>query len=408
MKNFLSRNLGLKILSLLIAVLLFSAAPDRDVNLRKVFTVPLQILGADALEDRGLILNNPTELQTVRITLRGLGGSLQNTNAQDIQAKIDLSEVESAGVKKMSVRVDGLEPNVSLEQPEVTVDVDIKELISKTVPLEVTFPENMQEDFTNRYIEQSLDKAVLRGPEPLVDSIAQGIVLVMADVAQSEDGYINKSLPIQWMDEKGRPVSSEILKTSAQYMQVTIYPEKVMPVHVNLQGDVAEGYRITDMEVFPDTVRICGEPQVLAQMDQIETRAVDVQGLTVDKSVIVGFSDYIGVYIGPGQPDSVNVTVRVEALASRTFEISDTADIELVNLPDGLRASIQDESVSVTLRGLSTVLDSITENMLYVEVDMSDARRGTHKYALSIRDVPEGAGEVSFDPAEVSVKVTSS
>lgn len=404
MKNFLSRNLGLKILSLLIALLLFSAAPgNKEVSLRKVFTVPLQVLGEDALEERELILYPPAS-ETIQITLRGTNAALQNVNTQELNVSVNLSEVESAGPKKLPVAVTGLPPNVTREH-DITVEMTVDNLLDKTVPIKVTFSEQLQTEYIDRYIIQSDDKAYLTGPKKIVETITQGSVLVTEDMLRDVDGYLMKALPILWMDDQGRPVAAETeLKSSVQYIDVTMYPEKEVPVHVNLQGEAAEGYRIMDAVSVPETVRICADPQTLAQIDQIETMAVDVQGLTSNKSQLIGLRQYDGVFLGLGQPSQVEVLIEAAALSIRTFEIS---DIEPVNLADGYQASVVDESITVTLKGLASVLDGIKEEDLYAEVDMTDAVRGTRKYTVTVRDVPEGVDDVEVDPSRISVRVTS-
>ena len=237
MKNFLSRNLGLKIISLLIALLLFSAA-NKDVSLRKVFTVPLQVVGQETLAERELILN-PSAPETVRVTLRGSNAALQNINAQDIQASIDLTDLETKGPKELPVQITGYAPSVTRE--ETTVDITVDDLLDKSVPVKVTFSEQLQSQYADRYIAQSENKAYLTGPKMIVETIAQGSVLVTEDMLTDDDGYLMKTLPILWMDDQGRPVDSEIIKSSVQYIDVTMYPEKEVPVHVNLQGKSERG-----------------------------------------------------------------------------------------------------------------------------------------------------------------------
>lgn len=401
MKNFFSRNLGLKIISLLIALLLFSAA-NKDVSLRKVFTVPLQVLGEDSLAERELILN-PRPAETFQVTLRGKNVALQNVNPQDIIASIDLSEVESHGSKKLPVDIAGLPLNVTREQ-DLTVELNVDDLLNKTVPVKVTFSEPLQTQYADRYIEQSNNMAYLEGPKDVVETIAQGSVVVTEPMIQDDDEYFLKTLSILWVDDQGRPVDPEIIKSSVYFIDVTMYPEKEVPVHINLQGEAAEGYRVMDAVSVPDTVRICGDPQTLSQIEQIETHMVDVEGLTSNKTQEIGLLEYAGVHLCLGQPGAVEVRVEVEALSIRTIEIT---DIEPVNLPEEYQASVVDESVTVTLKGLASVLDSIDPEDLYAEVDMTDAVRGTRKYTVTVRDVPEGVDEVEADPSRVSVRVTS-
>jgi|GEM_PF-6979261 len=402
MKNFLSRNLGLKIISLLIALLLFSAA-NKDVSLRKVFVVPLQVLGEEKLAEQELILNPPPS-ETIPLTLRGKNAALQNVNPQDITASIDLSEVESPGTKVLPVDVTGLPPNVTRDQ-DLTVDMEVEDLLGKSVPIKVTFTEQLQNQYGDRYIDQSDDVAYISGPKNVVETIAQGSVRVTEDMITDDDQYFIKTLPIIWVDDQGRPVDSEIIKSTVQYIDVTMYPEKEVPVHVNLQGEAAEGYRIMDAIAVPDTVRICADPQTLSQIQQIETHIVDVEGLTSDKTQEIELLGYEGVNLCPGQPGKVEVRVEVEALSIRSLEIT---DIDPVNLPEEYQASVVDESVTVTLKGLASVLDSIQPEDLYAEVDMTGAVRGTQRYTVTVRDVPEGVDEVEVEPSRVSVRVTSS
>ena len=76
-----------------------------------------------------------------------------------------------------------------------------------------------------------------------------------------------------------------------------------------------------------------------------------------------------GLYLEPGQPSKINVVVHIsETSITNTIQV---IGAEILNVPDGFTAFIEDFSMSVQLRGPYTVISPLTMDDLLPSVDLS-------------------------------------
>ena len=75
------------------------------------------------------------------------------------------------------------------------------------------------------------------------------------------------------------------------------------------------------------------------------------------------------------------IEIQVNGLV-KSFEV---ANIEAVNVPDGLEADIMEKKITVTLRGPAADLLKITEDDIFVRADFTDAVVGTSTFKATVR-----------------------
>jgi len=145
-------------------------------------------------------------------------------------------------------------------------------------------------------------------------------------------------------------------------------------VKVVLEGEVAPGYRVTNVSVEPPEVTVFGTPDVIEALPgSIETEPIDVEGAQADVIVrpALNISSSVAI-VSDQQPE---VRVSIEAIqSSLTMEITP----ELQGLRPGLTATVS-----------PAMLEILEAGDVRVVLELFDLPRGTHQLEPQVV-VPEG------------------
>ena len=183
-------------------------------------------------------------------------------------------------------------------------------------------------------------------------------------------------IPLKAYDENGNAVDVEIVpeKISAD---ITIKsPSKELPIKVIPVGQLAFGKAISSISINETNAVVYGSEEVLNELTYIPVE-VDVNGLNSNKQYKVELEKPVGI-----KNMSVNnVTVNISLGDSTSKELTGV-DIQKRNLADGYivqGVSASDTSVSVTIKGVESVIKDITSDDVTAYLDLSGYGEGTHE-----------------------------
>jgi YbbR domain-containing protein len=104
MMNFLRKDLSLKILSVLLAIILWFIVSNSVNPLKQTrITVPLAIINKQALVDKGIVITNEKYTKNVILTVEARENIIQNLTANDFLVNLDLSKVKSVSDTEIGV-----------------------------------------------------------------------------------------------------------------------------------------------------------------------------------------------------------------------------------------------------------------------------------------------------------------
>jgi YbbR domain-containing protein len=209
-------------------------------------------------------------------------------------------------------------------------------------------------------------------------------VRVVLDVSQASDN-INRSLDIQVLDANDNPV--ENVTYTPQQITVTQpisqrggYRNVV--VKVVYTGQVASGYRLTNISVFPPTVTVfSSNPQLVERLPgYVETNPLDLTGVKddVDKPLPLNLPD--GVEVVGDQ----TVLVQVGVAAIEGSVTLSNLPIQVTGLTQEFGARLSPESVDVVVSGPVPLLDRLTEQDVRVMMDLTGVGEGTYQFAPKV------------------------
>lgn len=396
MKEILTRNLGLKILSVIIAFFIWFAVVSVSNPLEnRSREIPLEVQNAAVLENAGLAYELDTKKSTVTVNYQVHSMDQNSVSAADFRAYINLADYYPAtGTVPVSVEVlnnkDYLLESVAVKPGVIRVKTE--QIQEKDFDLQVNPQGTPAAGYEVDRIELHPKMVTLRGPESIIGRInSVGVEINIQDIRAET---ANTAVPI-FYDANGNKLSlDERVSMNVKEIAYTVYvmKTKVLALEFDVSGEPAENCRYMGMETSADTVSVIGVESVIASIPSIRIpgSVLNLDGATEDRVIVVDVEDYLPDKENISIPWNSQVTVRlkVEKLEQKTLIVPTNRIIE-----EGENSAYlyeySSDSVEITLEGLNADLEGIEVSDLSVEMDVSQMLPGTHQGVLTIDGLEE-------------------
>ena len=384
LENLLSRNNTLLFISLFLAIVTFIVIDQKII----VFTDN----AAEVLKNQpvSVIYNEEAYIveglpETVDITLIG--------------SKTDLYIAKQSSSHEVVVDLNGLKPgthkvNIEYNQNVGKIDymvnpstatVIIYQKVSETRELsyDVLNQDSLDSKLVIDNVNYSTDKVVIKGAEHKLKEVASVKALVDINnlVSQKVGTVTLKDVPLKAYDNKGNVVEVEMVPSKIDVDVNIASPSKEIPIKIIPTGEVSFGLAIDSIKANESKVTVYGDENVLADLKYIPVE-INVGDIKENKEYKLELTKPVGV-----RSMSVNnITVNV-VLSSVSNKTLDNIGIEPRNLADNLKVQALDASsslVSVTLKGVSSVVDSITADDIVAYIDLDGYQAGTYEVDVKV------------------------
>jgi YbbR domain-containing protein len=375
--RWFAKNIRTFLLALVLAISVWiSAVTSDDPDEIRLYPdpIPLEIIG----QDTSLIVTNdlPT---TVEVTLRAPHSIWEQLTAQEnsVQAALDLSGL-SSGEHSVDIQIRvGLRPyQIVLANPS-TVSVDLEPLASHTVPLVLSLTGQPATGYQAGEAILDQTEILISGPASIVEQVARASVLVSLEGARET---IDQSIGVEIVDAKNSPLSGLTVAPSAVHVSVPISQQggfRDVAVKVIVEGQVASGYRLENISVFPPIITVFStDPnRVSALPGVVETELLDLQNAkeNISTRLALNLPENVTV-IGA---NTVQVTVGVSPIQTSLTLLNQR--INIIGLPDGLAAQVLPQTIDVIISGPLPVLEALTLQDVVVNVIVTDLQPGIHQ-----------------------------
>ncbi len=412
MKERLIKNLGLKILSLFLAFIIWLIVVNVSnplVNGRREVTLEIendQVLTAArrAYEIIGK--------STVTVGFDVHARDNYKVQPSDFRAYIDLSELYdvtgSVPVKVEVLNNDDIYYNV-VSRPGV---VRVKTEDIQTKPFEVTAEVEGTAasgyDFANVVL--TPNTVIVEGPMSQVGLINHVGVKINID-GLSSDGEGNAIL--QFYDGNGNVLSvdervhTDVDETGIGY-KVNVNKIKEISLDFEVEGTAASGYRFVGVECSKRSVQVTGSRSGLASLNVlvIPSSVLNINGAVQDKVVMVDIREFLpdGVQAADSEDPNIEVRMLVEALITKTIELNET-DISMTGREEGKEYAMKPSEVTVTVQGLKEDLEDLTKEDLHASMDLAGLEDGSQEGSLQFEE-SDRFTILSYE--EFQIEVTSS
>lgn len=337
-------------------------------------TIPLEIIG----NDPSLIITSDVP-SSVEVTLRAPHSVWEKLTAQDasVQATLDLSGL-TAGEHQVDIQLRVLiRPyQIVLADPE-TVTVILEPSATRSLPLELTL--NGIPAIGYQAGEAAIDptEVVISGPESIVNQAVSARVYVSLDGAREA---IEASYVIQVLDDndvllRGLTVTPEAVQVKVPVNQQGGFRD--VAVKVVVTGQIAAGYRLENISVFPPVVTVFSSDSELVNSlpGILETQPLDLQDAKEGSTTRLALSLPENVTLVGAQ--TVQVTVGISPIQTSLTLLNQP--IGVIGLTEGLAVQVFPQTVDVIISGPLPVLDALTPQDVIVTVDVTGLELGTHQ-----------------------------
>ena len=413
-KSKFTMDIGWKLLSLIIAIgLWFMVINTENPVETRSYTAAIQLQNEEALTERGYVVVNDDELSSTRVTVRLRGQRLAldalSQSSTRVQAVVDLSDViYSYSGEPVSVPVDIVIPSVVNSSFEIlsksvqTVSVDIQPYVNKDFDVKavVNTTDETAKELANAVA--SPGSVTVYGARSIVESVAEVRAYVSPETV--EDGMVMTAVPVAY-NADGIVVGDVTFGTEELSVMITLDEVKSVRVNLSLTGEVADGYEITDYYTTPETMEVAGDAAALSRLNSINLPDIDVTGLEANSGYEFSAGDYLPDGLRALDGGRITATVIVEEEETKELIIPVESVTWGDTLAEGYMASISGEDISISVKGVASVIDTLTAADIEAHIDLDGLGEGEHDDVYVRFELPEGVS-LAGGGGTVNVSIT--
>ena len=398
------------IMALAVWVAAVSAADPDEVRVYPN-PIPVEIIG----QDPSLVIVGDVPDQ-VELTLRAPSSVwerlLNEENA--IKAILDLSGL-SEGEHTLEIQIQiSTRPVRLISKTPRTATVNLEPLATRPLPIELVTTGEPAIGYQAGEPQITPEDVIISGPKSQVDRVKQvRVSLSLAGLRES----IDNTLTVQPIDENNQIVAGLGLNPAEVSVTLPVSQQggyRDLAVKVVVSGQVASGYRLANISVFPPVVTVfSGDPALVNSLPGVlETQPLDLENANDEITTRLAINLPEGVSLVGEQ--TVLVRVNVTPIQS-SLTLSNKA-IEVEGLSAGLFVQVAPDNVDVILSGPLPLLDTLSPQDVRVVIDVTELGTGTHQLTprvevlisdIVVESILPGTVEVVLSRTPINTPVTT-
>lgn len=416
MKDRLLNNIGLKVMSLLFAIVLWMMVVNVDdpIDEETFRNVPVQVLHEEIFTAKASTYSILDGNETVSVTVRARRKVLSDIRSNDIRVTADIRN-----------RVSN-----SLSEATLQTEVDIKgfegdyvEAYTNPRNIQIEIEPSAQKDFTisvetngtprggNTLGKLVADPKVIRlgGAESQINRVKK-VVAVVSVSGLSESQTVQAELKL--FDGDDQEVDPALFENNlgAEGLKVDVEILKTKEIPIRIEADdlrPATGYSIGKVSCVPQFVKVAGEEEKISEITEITIPAEDleVEGISSTCEVNIDLLGYLpeGITLEDTTANTVVVTVAVERNGTKVFTIPSN-NIVIEKVTGDLKPGVATlENIELHITGTDEALEKLTE-IPAVSVNMEKyTMPGTYTVPVEVM-LPEGCSLVGSPKVQIKLE----
>lgn len=378
MKKKLTHNLGLKLVSLMLAfVLWYLVVQINDPTDSVSFSnVQVKLVNTELLEQTGKVYEVLDDTDKVRVKVYAPKSVISQIRETDIVAEADVSKLTE--INTIAINYDVENATVErIESNQEVVRLNVEEKTSKWIRLVNKTVGEVADGYM--IYNTSLDQTNIEisGPESAVSQVEYaGVDMGVAGATTS----LSANVDIQLFDAEDKVVDQDNIKknVNSAYMTVEVLATKEVPVEVKFSGQAAEDYMATGVvESSMTSVVLAAKPSVLENISviTIPEERLDITGASSNVEEVINLKDYLPdnvKFANKSFNGKITATVYVEPIVSRDLEVP-IENIAFIGLPENFEVEwpADVENYSLTIYGLWEYINSVQQETITGYVDVA-------------------------------------
>ncbi len=381
MKKALTRNLGLKLASLVLAfVLWFLVAQIYDPKDTVTFNnIQVRLINTELLDEEGKVYEVLDNSNLVRVTVTGPQSIVKSElRRSDIVAEADMSKLTDINTIAITYYCE----NVSNDSVEIkgnhdSVRLSVEDKTSKWIKLESNTIGEVASGYMIGNVTLDQTNIEVTGPKSAISQVDHaGVDINVTDSTSS----LSANVDIKLYDADGNELTLESVKknVNSAHMTVEVLATKEVPVEIEYMGVPEDGYMATgEVESSVPTVRIAGTASALVGISAITVpeERMNITGQSDDLVDIINLKDYLpsNVRLANKSFDGkITATVYIEPIDTKDLTIP-ADNISITGVPDGMEAEVTStaEEYDITVSGLTRDVSILRDSSVTGVLDLN-------------------------------------
>lgn len=381
MKKALTRNLGLKLASLVLAfVLWFLVAQIYDPKDTVTFNnIQVRLINTELLDEEGKVYEVLDNSNLVRVTVTGPQSIVKSElRRSDIVAEADMSKLTDINTIAITYYCE----NVSNDSVEIkgnhdSVRLNVEDKTSKWIKLESNTIGEVASGYMIGNVTLDQTNIEVTGPKSAISQVDHaGVDINVTDSTSS----LSANVDIKLYDADGNELTLESVKknVNSAHMTVEVLATKEVPVEIEYMGVPEDGYMATgEVESSVPTVRIAGTASALVGISAITVpeERMNITGQSDDLVDIINLKEYLpsNVRLANKSFDGkITATVYIEPIDTKDLTIP-ADNISITGVPDGMEAEVTStaEEYNITVSGLTRDVSILRDSSVTGVLDLN-------------------------------------
>ena len=288
MKTFFSKDSVLKVISLVIAILIWFyiiivVDPSVDVTIRDI---PVKYVNQNVLSDSGLCLVND-QTTKVELKIRGSRKKIANIDNKNVYATVDVSNITRTGTYSLPIGLTiPYEYSEIVSKKPYNAEVVVDKTAKKSVDISIVKSGNTANGYIAGEAQIEKDMVKLTGAESLLEDIGGAAVRLDYDDRAAD---INDTVKLYLLDKNGKIIEEnnylyDMIEMDITETQVTcpIFKLKNVPVKVDIGEEIdIRNYKVS---IQPSNVSVYGESEILDEVNEILTERFNIDEIAEEGS----------------------------------------------------------------------------------------------------------------------------
>lgn len=380
MKKFLTNNIGLKILSVVAAFILWMVVVNVDdpVISRTYSGIPVEILNGDAITKENKTYEIVDGSDSISVVVSAKRSIIEQMGRDYIKATADMKDMTFMDTVPIEVRTVKYSDRIeSITARTKNLKVSVENLAKKQLVISVSANGDVNAGYMLGTITPDVNVLTVSGPESMVNTIVTAKAEIDVTGMNSD---MSTTAVVRLYDANGSLVDDPMVTSSVTQIHVDaqILESKEVDIISAVTGTPADGFGATGgIDCEPATILVAGAGNTYKNLMHIviPEGVINVTGARENIVQTVNVNSYLpdGVrFADPSFDGNVTITAYVERMQTATVDVP-IENITINNVPEGYTAHLVEigPGKQVEIQAIPGVLAEVIPSSITGSIDAS-------------------------------------
>ncbi len=415
----LTDNLGLKILSAVIAIIIwYLVVGYNDPMETATYTVHVEVTNESYIANGKRTFTIGDDYSSVVVYIKTNRSVLKKLQASNVVVTADLTQIVDLSSDPVYVPLQAScagvnQDNITLSR--TTIPIHIEDIASQKFAVVVDRGDSVPgQNYEVGRMVADTESVTISGPESLIEKI--GTVKATIDVTgMTADGKVASVLSLLDREQNELPVSaldSLTFEGGVPDIGVTVSLWKKLSgvkLESEYSGSPAEGYQVTKAAVLPSEITVAGDDTALAQLAEnnntitIPGNLVSLRDSNKDISVSVNIEKLLpsNCRLSGSTNETVQVSLTILPVDSKEYSL-DVEYVECKGLAENYTVSYDHTKIAVRVKRTDAAKNDLDSSDIGLSIDLTGKTAGEYTLPVTV-SLPKGYELV--EPVELALRI---